>query len=31
MLASAVQHTGIGGDLGAILSVVAVGVFKPHP
>ena len=31
MLAGAVQHTGIGDDLDAILSVEAVGVFKPHP
>ena len=31
MLAGAVQHTGIGDDLDAILSVETVGVFKPHP
>lgn len=31
MLAGAVQHTGIGDDLDAVLSVEAVGVFKPHP
>jgi 2-haloacid dehalogenase len=31
MLAGAVQHTGIGSDLDAILSVESVGVFKPHP
>ena len=31
MLAAAVRHTGIGGDLDAVLSVEAVGVYKPHP
>jgi 2-haloacid dehalogenase len=31
MLDAAVRHTGIGGDLDAVLSVEAVGVYKPHP
>ena len=31
MLAGAVQHTGIGDYLDAVLSVEEVGVFKPHP
>jgi 2-haloacid dehalogenase len=31
MLAGAVQHTGIGAYLDAVLSVEEVGVFKPHP
>lgn len=31
MLAAAVRHTGIGDDLDAVLSVEAVGVYKPHP
>ena len=31
MLDAAVQHTGIGDDLDAVLSVEAVGVYKPHP
>jgi 2-haloacid dehalogenase len=31
MLQGAVQHTGIGDYLDAVLSVEAVGVFKPHP
>ena len=31
MLASAVDHAGIGGLLDAVLSVEEVGVFKPHP
>lgn len=31
MLAGAVQHTGIGNYLDAVLSVEEVGVFKPHP
>jgi 2-haloacid dehalogenase len=31
MLAGAVQHTGIGEYLDAVLSVEDVGVFKPHP
>ena len=31
MLEAAVRHTGIGGDLDAVLSVEAVGVYKPHP
>ena len=31
MLDAAVRHTGIGGALDAVLSVEAVGVYKPHP
>ncbi len=31
MLEGAVQHTGIGNYLDAVLSVETVGVFKPHP
>ena len=31
MLEAAVRHTGIGDDLDAVLSVEAVGVYKPHP
>jgi 2-haloacid dehalogenase len=31
MLDAAVRHTGIVGDLDAVLSVEAVGVYKPHP
>jgi 2-haloacid dehalogenase len=31
MLASAVEHSGIGPLLDAVLSVEDVGVFKPHP
>lgn len=31
MLSGAVQHTGIGDHLDAVLSVETVGVFKPHP
>jgi 2-haloacid dehalogenase len=31
MLASAVESSGIGGLLDAVLSVEEVGVFKPHP
>lgn len=31
MLEAAVRHTGIGADLDAVLSVEAVGVYKPHP
>jgi 2-haloacid dehalogenase len=31
MLDAAVRHTGIGDDLDAVLSVEAVGVYKPHP
>lgn len=31
MLEAAVEHAGIGGDLNAVLSVEAVGVYKPHP
>jgi 2-haloacid dehalogenase len=31
MLAGAVDHAAIGGVLDAVLSVEAVGVFKPHP
>jgi 2-haloacid dehalogenase len=31
MLAGAVTHTGIGDYVDAVLSVEAVGVFKPHP
>lgn len=31
MLASAVEHSGIGSLLDAVLSVEDVGVFKPHP
>jgi len=31
MLDAAVRHTGIGGDLDAVLSVESVGVYKPHP
>jgi 2-haloacid dehalogenase len=31
MLASAVEHAGIGPLLDAVLSVEDVGVFKPHP
>jgi 2-haloacid dehalogenase len=31
MLAGAVEHAGLGGLLDAVLSVEAVGVYKPHP
>lgn len=31
MLAAAVDHAGLGGLFDAVLSVEAVGVFKPHP
>ncbi len=31
MLQSAVAHAGIGDDLDAVLSVEAVGIYKPHP
>ena len=31
MLDAAVRHTGIGGDLDAVLSVESVGIYKPHP
>jgi 2-haloacid dehalogenase len=31
MLAAAVEHAGLGGAFDAVLSVEAVGVYKPHP